>query len=133
MFSLRAAMDRLLDEWEPQAVGSADFVNPAMDLYQTDEEVVLRASLPGVRPDDLSIQVTGDILTLRGETREETASEGAHYHVRERRAGTFSRAVTLPTGVVAEKADARFQDGILTLRLPKAEEVKPKAISVKAR
>jgi HSP20 family protein len=107
MVTLRAAMDRLLDEREPQGGAPGDFITPAVDLYPTAEDVVVRASLSGVKPDDLSIQITGDILTLRGETRQESEIEGAQFHLREGRYGAFSRAVPLPIGVVADKADAR--------------------------
>jgi HSP20 family protein len=89
--------------------------------------------LPGCHRQDLNISITGDVLTLRGEAESEDNVEGAQYHIKERRFGSFARSLGLPTAVVAEKADAQFDNGILTLRLPKAEEVKPKTITVKAR
>jgi HSP20 family protein len=94
---------------------------------------MIKASLPGVKAKDLNISVTGDVLTLRGEVQEEKETEGAQYHLKERRSGSFTRSITLPAAVVADKADARFDDGILTLRLPRAEEVKPKTLTVKAK
>jgi HSP20 family protein len=134
LMSFRNAMDRLFDETVGQpgtpfgALGS-----PAIDLYQTADEVVVRASLPGVSAKDLNISITGDVLTLRGEAQSEEDVEGAQYHIKERRFGSFTRSLGLPTAVMADKADAQFENGILTLRLPKAEEVKPKTITVKAR
>jgi len=106
---------------------------PTVDMYQTDDEIVVKATLPGVKPDDIAISATGDVLTLRGTTTEETERENATYHVRERRQGEFLRSLALPTPVVADKAKAEFEDGILTLTLPKAEEVKAKTITVKAK
>jgi HSP20 family protein len=134
LWTFRSAMDRLFDETVGQS-GSAPgtFGPPAIDLYQTTDDVMIKASLPGVKAKDLNISVTGDVLTLRGEVQEEKETEGAQYHLKERRSGSFTRSITLPAAVVADKADARFDDGILTLRLPKAEEVKPKTITVKAK
>lgn len=132
--SLRDWMDRFMDEaWSRPLAGFGGIAAPAVDLYQTDDEVVVKATLPGVRPEDLSIAVTGDVLTIRGEVKEESSSNGVNYHVRERRYGSFSRALPLPTAVLADKAQAVFENGILTLTLPKAEEVKPKTITVKAK
>jgi HSP20 family protein len=134
LWTFRSAMERLFDEAVGQS-GSAlgTFGSPAIDLYQTTDDVIIKASLPGVRAKDLNISVTGDVLTLRGEVQEEKGTEGTQYHVKERRYGSFTRSITLPAAVVADKADAQFDDGILTLRLPKAEEVKPKTITVKAK
>ena len=134
LMSFRNAMDRLFDETVGQpgspfgALGS-----PAIDLHQTADDVAVRASLPGVSAKDLNISITGDALTLRGEAQAEEDVEGAQYHIKERRYGSFTRSLGLPTAVVAEKADVEFEKGILTLRLPKDEEVRPKTITVKAR
>ena len=134
LWTFRSAIDRLFDETVGQpgtALGA--FGTPAIDLYQTADDVVIKASLPGVNAKDLNISVTGDALTLQGEVQEEKETEGAQYHVKERRYGNFTRSIALPAAVVADKADAQFENGILTLRLPKAEEVKPKTITVKAK
>jgi HSP20 family protein len=134
LWTFRSAMDRRFDETVGQpgtALGA--FGTPAIDLYQTADDVVIKASLPGVNAKDLNISVTGDALTLQGEVQEEKETEGAQYHVKERRYGNFTRSIALPAAVVADKADAQFENGILTLRLPKAEEVKPKTITVKAK
>jgi HSP20 family protein len=102
-------------------------------MYQTDDEIVVKGSLPGIKADDISITITGDALTIRGEVKEQQSKDEASYHLRERRFGSFSRTIPLPTVVVADKAKADFENGILTLTLPKAEELKPKTITVKAK
>jgi HSP20 family protein len=104
-----------------------------LDMYQTDDEIIVKASAPGLTADDLDISITGDTLTIRGEFQADEVQEGARYHVRERRIESFARSIKLPTMVNVEQAKAEFENGILTLSLPKVEEVKPKTISVKAK
>ncbi len=137
MVSLRDAMDRLLEEafTRPLSLSMSETLGwmPQMDMYQTDDEVVVKATVPGVKPEDLHITITGDVLTIRGEIKAEEEVKDAAYHLRERRYGTFSRSLPLPVPVVADKAKAEFENGILTLTLPKAEEVRPKTIEVKAK
>jgi HSP20 family protein len=134
LWTFRSAMDRLFDETMGQTGSSLGAVGtPAVDLYQTEDDVVVKASLPGVNAKDLNISVTGDLLTLRGEVQEEKETEGAQYHVKERRYGSFTRSIALPSAVVPDRAEAQFENGIVTIRLPKAEEVKPKTITVKAK
>jgi len=95
--------------------------------------VVVKVAIPGVKPEDIDITVTGDTLSIKGEAKEETEVKRENYIRQERRYGAFSRSVTLPSGVETEKAEASFENGILTLNIPKAEEVKPKVIKVKSR
>ncbi len=107
-----------------------------VDVYQTDDAIVVKAALPGVKPEDIDISVTGDTLTIRGEVKEETSNDngdGRQYHVRERRYSRFARSLTLPSMVNAGKAEAEIEDGIVTLTIPKAEEAKPRQISVKVK
>jgi HSP20 family protein len=104
-----------------------------VDVFETDDEVVVKATAPGMKAEDINISVTGDTLTIRGEVEEELEQEGVQYYVRERRSGSFSRSISLPTLVNADKSKAEFENGILTLSLPKVEEVKPKTITVKAK
>lgn len=106
---------------------------PAVDLYQTDEAVVIKASLPGINPDDLKISVTGDVLTIQGEQLAERENKEATYHIRERKWGSFSRSLSLPVPVQTDKATAEYENGILTLTMPKAEEIRPKTITVKTK
>jgi HSP20 family protein len=133
-WSIRELMDRFFNEPMGGLRGWPEAAHvPAVDLYQTDDEIVLKAVLPGIKPEDISISVTGDVLNLRGTVAEESERQDATYYIRERRQGEFSRSLPLPAPVVADKAKAEFENGVLTLTLPKAEEVKPKTISVKAK
>jgi HSP20 family protein len=102
-------------------------------MYQTDDEVVVRAALPGFKPDDVQINITGDVLHIKGEMKHEEEKKEKAWHMREQRWGAFERSVALPTDVVADKARAEFENGVLTITLPKAEEVKPKAVNIKAK
>jgi len=134
MMSLREAMDRLFDDafTHPLSVRDAWSV-PAIDMYQTDDEIVVKAALPGIKADEVNINVTGEVLTLKGEVKHEEEKQEKAWHIREQRYGSFERSVVLPTEVVADKAKADFENGILTITLPKAEEVKPRTITVKAK
>ena len=100
-----------------------------LDVYTTSEEIVIAASLPGLAPDEVDISVDGDVLTIRGELR--APLENVDYVFQERPYGTFTRKLTLNVPVEADKAEAVFENGVLTLTLPKAEETKPKTIKVK--
>jgi len=127
-------MDRLIDEFfSMPGTAQTAWGLPMVDLYQTEDEIVVKATLPGLDPKDLDIQITGDNLTLRGEVKSEEAKEGVKYHIREHRYQSFSRSLTLPSAVIADKANAEMKNGVLTLTLPKAEESKPKVITVKAK
>ena len=137
LISLREAMDRLFEEsfvqpragW-PTLVGAGTL---AVDVYETDDAVVVKSSIPAVKPEDVDVSITGDTLTIKGETKTEEEVKEENYIRRERRYGSFCRSLTIPLPVVADKAQAEFENGVLTLTLPKAEEVKPKAIKVKAK
>jgi len=136
MVTLRNAMDKLFED---------SFVRPtswifdegrgtvALDMYQTANDVVVKASLPGFKPEEVDISITGDTLTLKGEHKEEKETKEEDYFYRERRYGSFSRTVTIPAGIKSDKAEATFENGVLTLTLPKAEEAKPKQIKIKAK
>ena len=134
MMTLREAMDRLFDDafTRPISMSAVSGV-PAIDLYQNDDEVVVKASLPGLKADDVQITVTAGVLTLRGEFKQDEEKKEATYHIHEHRYGSFERSITLPVDVETDKAKADFKDGILTITLPKAEAVKPKTISIKAK
>ncbi|HXQ33148.1 MAG TPA: Hsp20/alpha crystallin family protein [Anaerolineales bacterium] len=131
MLTLREAMDRLFDDAFTRPFSMRDgWSAPAIDMYQTDDEIVVKASLPGIKADEVQINITGDVLTLKGEVKHEEESKNKAWHIREQRWGSFQRLVALPTNVVADKAKAEFENGILTVTLPKAEEVKPKTITI---
>ena len=135
MMTLREAMDRLFDDAFTRPINLRDggWSAPAIDMYQTDDDVVIKAALPGFKVEEVQINVTGDVLTLRGETKHEEEQNDKAWHIREHRWGSFERTVKLPTDVKADKANADFENGILTITLPKAEEAKPRTISVKAK
>lgn len=132
-FAMREMMDRVFDDLVSQQYGNREAGVPAVDMYQTEDSVVVKATLPGIKPEDLQISITGDVLTIRGESKQEEEVNNATYHLHERRYGSFSRSIPLPSQVVSDKANAEFEHGVLTLTLPKAEEVKPKTITVKAK
>jgi HSP20 family protein len=134
MMTLREAMDRLFDDAFTRPISmSGGSVVPAVDLYQNANEVVVKASLPGLKAEDVQISVTADVLTLRGEFKEETEQNEKTYHLRENRYGAFERQVMLPIDVQTDKAKADFENGVLTIVLPKVETVKPKTINIKAK
>jgi HSP20 family protein len=103
----------------------------AVDVYETENDVVVKSAIPGVKPDDIDISLTGDVLTIKGESKFEEEVKDENFVRREMRYGSFSRTVTIPAPVIADKAEADFENGMLTLTLPKAEETKPKTIKIK--
>ena len=104
----------------------------AIDMYETKDNVVIKTDLPGLKPEEVDITVTGDAVTIRGEKKEEEEEKTKAYVRRERRFERYARSISLPAAVKADKAEAQFTDGILTLTLPKAETAKPKTIKITA-
>jgi HSP20 family protein len=138
--SLRNAMDRLFEDafvrpgqlfsWTSAANGN---VAPlSLDLYETESDCVVTAALPGVRPEDVDVSVEGNVLTIKGELKTENEEEKGGYHLRELRHGSFYRRIQLPVPVEADGARAQFQNGVLTLRLPKAAEARERKIQITA-
>jgi len=105
---------------------------PSLDLSETDGAIEVKLDLPGVKPEEIDIEVRGDMLYVRGEHKEEKEEKGKTFHRVERRSGTFSRSVTLPCAVDQEKVSAECRDGVLTVKLPKSEESRTKKIKVKS-
>ncbi len=105
--------------------------NPPVDVYETNESLVLKADLPEVSKDEVDISVEGNVLTIRGERKREQEVKGKDFYRMERSHGVFTRSFTLPGTVDAEKIEAGFTGGVLTVTLPKREESKPKQIRVK--
>jgi HSP20 family protein len=133
LVTLRQAMDRLFDEdFRPLRWASGAFDGPALPLDVTTnaDELVIEAALPGIKPEDVDITIENGTLTITGKTADERKAEEGSYLVQEIRRGTFSRSVTLPNGLEPDKADATFEHGILRLRVPKAEQVKPRQIRI---
>jgi len=104
--------------------------SPAMNVVETDKDMVVSAELPGVSPDEIEVSVTGDSLTIKGEKKQETVDEGENFHRVERSYGAFARTVHLQAGVKADEAKASFKNGILSVTLPKAEGELRKTIKV---
>lgn len=132
----RALFDRLFDDsfFRPYRVGTwaLEDSQVALDMYQTDDNVVVKASLPGLKAEDVDISIEGSVLTIKAEIQESTEEEKEDYVLRERRSGSFHRSVRLPRSLNTDETEATFEDGVLTVTIPKAEEAKPKAIKVKA-
>ncbi len=129
---MRRRMDRLFgDIMERQSLGFlSSGVFPSLNLSEDENNLYIRAELPGVEPDDLEINIEGNSLSIRGERKLETA-DNVSYHRRERQAGRFHKAVTLPYEVNVEAVTSELNNGILKIVLPKAEVAKPKKIAVK--
>ena len=103
---------------------------PVVDMSETKDEVILRAEVPGMAKEDITVTLQANVLTMRGEKKEEKRELDATFHRIERSYGSFARSLALPTLVQVEKVVATYKDGVLTVTLPKAEEVKPKEISI---
>jgi HSP20 family protein len=132
MMSMRRAMDRLMDstfgdDWDS---GTTEWSLP-LDVIENEDDFVVKATVPGVKPEDLEVTYNNGALTIKGEVKAEEEKKEGKYHLRERRYGTFVRTVALPPDVKPDNINAEYHDGVLTLTLPKAEEVKPKRISIK--
>jgi HSP20 family protein len=130
--SLQGDMNRLFDRFfEGRAAnGTSRRWIPAMDLVETDDSLVLRGDLPGMTEDDVDIEIKDNILTVSGERKSESEQSGEGYHRVERAFGHFSRSLTLPQGVNAERVDAKFENGVLEVRIPKPAEAKPTRVQI---
>lgn len=132
MLNLRRTVDRLFDNvstdnaWAQSATWGL-----AVDVVENKDDFIVKASVPGIKPEDLDISYADDTLTIKGEVKTENEVEENQYHLRERRYGSFSRSISLPTKIKDNAIEASYQNGVLSLRLPKAEEVKPKRIAIK--
>lgn len=104
---------------------------PAVDVFEEKDEVVVKAELPGLSKDDVQVQITGSVLTLKGEKKKKEEVKEEDYYFCERSRGSFSRSLELPHEVKADQVKASFKDGVLEVRLPKTEEAKRKSVSVK--
>ena len=133
---LRTTMDRLFEEgfsrpWRllPQ---ETELTFP-VEVSETETEVQVKAALPGVKLEDVEISVTNDVLTIKAEHREETEEKKTNFYRREFRYGALSRSLSLPVSVDADKAQAHLENGVLTLKLPKSDAVRPKQIKISSR
>jgi HSP20 family protein len=130
--TLREAMQQLFEDSfvAPTTARRGQVMAPAMDVSETPDSFIVEASVPGLRPEDLEITVENNVLTIKGETRQESQNQERNYHRVERRFGSFQRTISLPSTVKPEAITASLEHGILRLDIPKAEAVKPRKISV---
>jgi HSP20 family protein len=128
--SLRDAMDRMFDETIAEAAPRERELTLAVDVLATDEGYVIKSFVPGLKAEDLSIEVINNTVAIRGEFKAAENGDKARYLASELPTGRFSRGITLPTTLDSAKAEASLTDGLLTLRIPKAEAHRPKAIQI---
>jgi HSP20 family protein len=133
LVSLRQAMDRLFEDSfvRPNGFGAAELGGSLpLDVTNTPDALLVEAAMPGIRPEDVEITVENGTLTIRAESKDERKETEGETIIREIRRGSVSRSVTLPTGLEADKASATFENGVLRLSFPRAEEVKPRQIRI---
>jgi HSP20 family protein len=133
LVSFQDAMERLFDErfFRPMWIGNGERrAAPALDLYTTPDAVIAKVALPGVKPEDVDVTIGDDLVTISGAFKEEKETGDTGYVQKELSQGKFSRSFSLPTAIKADAAKAEFKDGLLTLTLPKTEEVKPTHVKV---
>jgi HSP20 family protein len=134
LMTLRSAVDRLFDDdlFRPFQVGSIAFDGAGIPLDVTTDAdaLTVEASLPGITPEDVDITVENGTLTISATTQDARKGDEGSYLVQEIRRGTFSRSITLPNGLEPDKAEATFEHGLLRLRIPKAEQMKPRQIKI---
>jgi len=132
MLNLRRTVDRLFDNTSPDREWTQSTIwGLAVDVVENKDDFIVKASIPGINPDDLDISYADDTLTIKGEIKSDNEVKENQYHLRERRFGSFARSISLPTKINGDAIEASYQNGVITLRLPKAEEVKPKRIAIK--
>ena len=133
LVNMQRELGRVFDNLFSDAKGDvfvADWA-PRVDVMEQKDSYIIKAEMPGVNKDDVRITLHENVLSIRGEKKQEKEEKDVNYHRIERSYGTFERQFALPTGVKSDKIDASYKDGILTVTLPKVEEAKPKEIEVK--
>jgi HSP20 family protein len=135
MMTLRSNMNRLFDDafsnLPAERTNGGGAYSIALDVAEDEDNYVVKASVPGIPADNIDVTVSDNVLTIKGEIEDEREKEERNYHLRERRYGMFSRTISLPSNVEADEIDASYDNGVLTLQIPKAEVVKPRKITVK--
>ncbi|MGC8719420.1 MAG: Hsp20/alpha crystallin family protein [Thermodesulforhabdaceae bacterium] len=124
-------LDRWFEELRLPEFATERFIVPAFDVSETDEHIIVKADLPGVDVKDIDISIVGNVLTVKGEKKQEKEEKNESYHRIERSYGSFSRSISLPAEVNPEAVEAVYKDGVLKLTIPKAEKSKPKKIEIK--
>jgi HSP20 family protein len=122
--------DDMLGRGNARGEDGERLLTPALDITEDEQAFVVTAELPGLGKEDVKIQLENGVLSISGEKKTITEAKGQSWHRAERRFGTFYRAVSMPRGVTGENAEAKFDNGVLTVRVPKREDVKPKAIKI---
>lgn len=122
-------MDKFFDNWPTVSTS----FTPALDIYEEKDNVVVEAPLVGIDPEKVDVSIENNILTIKGESEKKSEVDDKNYYRKEVRWGSFYRSVALPTKVDGDKAAATYDNGVLTIRIPKAEEVKPKTIKITAK
>ncbi len=135
LWRIRDDMDRLFNQFFSRPFDSEELPevdwSPRVDIMEKDNEYIVKAETPGMKKDDIKITMQDNVLSIKGEKKEEVKEEDKNYHLCERRYGKFVRSFRLPTPVEAKKINASYKDGILSIVLPKSEEAKPKEIEIK--
>ena len=135
MERMRREMDRLWDsffEERPRLrMEEAGEWMPSLDLSETDNDIIVKADLPGIDPKDIDISLANDVLTIKGEKKQEREEKDENYHIIERSFGSFTRSLRLPRDVQSDKISASYKNGVLKVVLPKSEEAKAKEIKIK--
>jgi HSP20 family protein len=132
MDQLQREMNRLFDTTSKGRVLNSPSY-PAINIWTNDDGQLISAEMPGVHPDNIDIDVTGDALSISGVRKQDEVAKEAHYHRRERSYGSFSRTIQLPFMVDTNKVEASFKNGVLSISLPRAEADKPKKITIKSK
>jgi HSP20 family protein len=129
---LRREMDRVFESFLGRGKGkeAPDLLSPAVDLEETDKEIVVKAELPGIDPGDIDVELSGSNLIIRGEKKIEKEEKKKNYHLMERSYGSFFRSIPLPVEVKEKEIKANYKKGVLEISLPKAEVALPKKIKV---
>ncbi len=133
--ALRMEMDDLLSRFSVEGVENwfAGAMTPAVDLAETNESLQIKIDVPGLKPEDIDIEVSHNALRISGERKEEKEEKGKSFHRVERRVGKFSRTISLPCAVQESKVHAEYHDGVLSVLLPKVEEAKAHRVKVAAK
>jgi len=132
---MRREMDRLFDRffesWPLRGLAETGRWMPSVDVSETEKELIVRAELPGMDPKEIDISMSGNVLTIKGERKHEREEKKENFHMVERSSGSFSRSIQLPAEVKAEKIQATYKDGILSISMPKTKAEAVKKIEVK--
>ena len=135
-FTINSELDRLFDNFLSERTGSSDVLSdglPAVDVEETEHEFVVSAEIPGMQKKDIKISFEKNYLTLSGEKKAEKETKNGNFYHRERTYGKFNRSIPIPVGVMLDKIEAVYEQGVLTIKIPKTEEAKPKQIEIKVK